>query len=153
MPEQPWHDEQYVEVDAPPEAVYRYLADFSSRLDWADTVLDVEWPHGGFVVGAEFTTAGPAAADHRRLRITALQAPLRIAWDAEGGPGVEHWEFLLLPASRGRTTLARRVTLDPAGTVRWLLRQRRHAARLAEENRTGLDRLKSSIEAAVRLQA
>lgn len=151
---QAWHDEQYTQIDAPPDAVYRYLADFTSHLDWADHVIDVERPEGGaFVVGAAFTMAGPNAEDHRTVRITALQAPMRIAWEAEGEHGTEQWEFLLLPAGKGRTTLARRVTLDPAGTLRWLLRLRRRAARMSAENEACVARIKAAVEASVRLEA
>lgn len=153
MPKQMWQDEQYVEVAAPPDAVYRYLADFTSQLDWAEQVVDVERPAAGFVVGAAFTTAGRTPEDHRTLRITALQAPMRIAWESEGGQGVEQLEFLLLPASKGRTSLARRVSIDAGGRLRRLLGGRRRIERLTEENRACLDRIKRAIEASIRLEA
>lgn len=149
----PWSDERYIEVAAPPDAVYRYLADFTSHLDWAEHVVDVERPAGGFVVGASFTIAGATVAHHRTVRITALQSPLRISFEVDAASGREQWEFLLLPAAQGHTTLARRVTLEPAGTVRWLLTQRRRAARLTEENRAGLERIKTAIEGSIRLEA
>lgn len=153
MTKQTRHDEQYVELAAAPEAVYRYLADFTSQLDWADHVVDVERPAAGFVVGASFTTAGRTPADHRRLRITALQPPMRIAWEAEGPRGVEQLEFLLLPASDGRTSLARRVTVDAGGRLRRLLGGGARIDRLAEANRACLDRIKTAMEAAVPLDA
>lgn len=146
-----WQDEQYVEVDAAPEVVFRYLADFGSQVDWAEGVVDVERPAGGFVVGAGFTTAGTSAEQHRQLRITALQSPMRIAWESRGPGGVEEWEFLLLPASGGRTSLARRVSTDRGSRLRRLLGGRRRVERLAEENRAGLERVKRAVEATTRL--
>lgn len=154
MPKQTWQDEQYIEVAAPPDAVYRYLADFTSQLDWAEHVVDVERPPAGFVVGAAFTTAGRTPEDHRTLRITALQPPMRIAWESDGGDaGHEQLEFLLLPAPKGRTSLARRVTVDAGGRLRRLLRGGRRIGRLTEENRACLERIKRAIEASIRLEA
>ncbi|MGE0228334.1 MAG: SRPBCC family protein [Dehalococcoidia bacterium] len=150
MPKRTWQHEQLIEVDAPPDAVYRYLADFGSQVDWSERVVDVERPAGGFVVGATFTTAGPATEDHRRLRITALQSPMRIAWEVGELRSREAWEFLLLPASKGRTSLARRVTIETGGRLRWLLGGKRRAERLAVENETALERIKLAIEASLR---
>jgi len=152
MPRLTRQDEQYVEVAAPPDAVYRYLADFTSQMDWAEHVVDVERPAPGFVVGATFTTAGRTPEEHRRLLITALQPPMRIAWDSHGPRGVEQIEFLLLPASNGRTSLARRVTVEAGGRLRRLLGGRQRIDRLAEENRACLDRIKAAVEASVRLE-
>jgi hypothetical protein len=147
-----WQDEQLIEVEAAPDAVYRYLADFGSLVDWTADVVDVERPAAGFVVGAAFTTAGRDAGAHRQLRITALQPPMRIAWESRGAGGIEEWEFLLLPAARGRTSLARRVSFARGGKVSWWLRGRKRAERLAEENRAGLERVKRAIEATVGLE-
>ncbi|MEZ4553676.1 MAG: SRPBCC family protein [Dehalococcoidia bacterium] len=150
MARRTWQDEQLIEVDAPPDAVYRYLADFGSQVDWSERVVDVERPAAGFVVGATFTTAGRTPEDHRRLRITALQSPMRIAWQAGESRSREDWEFLLLPASKGRTSLARRVTVESGGRLRWLLVEKRRAERLAAENRAGLERIKLAVEASLR---
>jgi uncharacterized membrane protein len=142
-----WEHEQHIEIATPPDAVYRYLADFTSHLDWSGSVIAIEPPEGGkYVVGGEFVLTGPASRDTRRARVTALQAPMRIAWEASSARVSERWEFLLLPSAAG-TTLALRLSLRTHGTLRWLLRDRWRTRRVALEQRIWLERIKAILEA------
>ncbi len=143
----PWQDEQHIEIAAPPDAIYRYLADFNSHVDWSAGVTRVDPPAGGrFVVGAEFTMAGAVPGETRTGRITALQAPMRIAWETTAERGLGQWEFLVIPVA-GATTLVQRSTLHPRNLLLWLLRDRKRARRLSIDNRTSLSRIKAIIEA------
>lgn len=144
----PWQDEQYIEVAAPTDMVFRYLADFEAHPAWSEAVLSVETPAGGdYSVGAEFGLVG-AGGKRRAARVTALQAPMRIAWAATSDDADEEWEFIVLPA-KGATTLGLRLTVQPRKALSWLLRSRWRTADLAERNRTSLAMIKAILEASL----
>ncbi len=121
----PWLDEQHIEIAAAPEVIYRYLADFNRHPGWSLSVTRVEPPAGGkFIVGAEFAMSGAAPGETWACRVMALQAPMRIAWEARGKHALEQWEFLIVPSARA-TTLAQRLTVHPRNAVLWPFRDRR----------------------------
>jgi len=143
----PWLDEQHIEIAAAPEVIYRYLADFNRHPGWSLSVTRVEPPAGGkFIVGAEFAMSGAAPGETWACRVMALQAPMRIAWEARGKHTLEQWEFLIVP-SASATTLALRLALRPDSRLRWVFRDRRGARRISAENRACLSRIKAILEA------
>jgi len=142
----PWQDEQHIEIAAPAETIYRYLADFGSQLDWSAGVTSVVLPAGGrFVVGAEFGINHAASNDGYIARITALQAPMRIAWEVTSSRAFEQREFLVIP-SAGPSTLVHRLALLPRSALRWRLRDRWRRGRVSAEHRAELARIKAIIE-------
>jgi hypothetical protein len=78
-------------------------------------------------------------------RVTALQAPMRIAWDVTSRRGVEQREFLIIP-SAGPTTLVQRLTLQPRNVLLWRLRDRWRKGRMSLEHRAELARIKAVVE-------
>lgn len=141
----PWQDEQHIEIAAPPDAIYRYLADFTNHLAWSEVIVGIEPPADGFAVGSEFVLLGASPGDRRAARVIALQAPMRIAWHAQADHSLEEWEFLILPSASG-TTLALKLTLQPSGRLRWLVRDRRRAKRSAARNAVSLAMIKAILE-------
>jgi hypothetical protein len=143
----PWQDEQHVEIAAPADAIYRYLADLSNHPAWSETVVGIEPPAGeGFAVGSEFALLGERPGERRAARVTALQAPMRVAWRAQSSRASEDWEFLILPSGPA-TTLALKLTVVPRRWVRWLARDRRRTKEMAERNAVSLAMIKAILEA------
>ena len=144
----PWQDEQHIEIAAPPDVIYRYLADFANHLAWSETLTGIEPPpEARFVAGAEFAFLGERPEDRREVRVTALQAPMRVAWRSSTARAVEEWEFLIMPSSAATTTLAVRQTLEPRQRARWLARDRWRTKELARQNAVSLAMIKAIIEA------
>jgi hypothetical protein len=144
---EPWQDEQHVEIAAPPDAIYRYLADLSNHPAWSETVVGIEPPAGeGFAVGSEFALLGERPGDRRVARVTALQAPMRVAWHVQSSRASEDWEFLILP-SGSATTLALKLTVAPRRWVRWLAHDRWRTKEMAERNALILAMIKAILEA------
>jgi hypothetical protein len=142
----PWHDEHHIEIAAPAEVIYRYLADFGSHLDWSSGVTSVDLPAGGtFVVGAEFDINNAAVEHGYSVKITALQAPMRVAWDASTPRALEQREFLIIP-SAGPTTLVHRLALQPRSTLRWRLRDRWRRHQVSSAHYEELGRIKAIVE-------
>jgi hypothetical protein len=142
----PWHDEQHIEIAAPAETIYRYLADFGSHLDWSSGVVSVDLPPGGkFVVGAEFAINNATIQHGYSVKITALQVPMRVAWEASTMRALEQREFLIIP-SAGPTTLVHRLALQPRSTIMWRLRDRWSRGRLSAGHRAELVRIKAIVE-------
>lgn len=146
----PWQDEQHIEIAAPPDAIYRYLADFANHLAWSETLVSIESPSDGrLVAGAELVFVGSRPEDRRAVRVTALQAPMRVAWRSKAAHTLEEWEFLIMPASASTTTLALKQTLEPQRRLRWLARDRWRTKRLAMQNAISLAMIKAILEADV----
>jgi hypothetical protein len=143
----PWHDEQHIEIGAPAEAIYRYLADFGSQLDWSSGVTSVDLPPGGhFVVGAEFQVNNAHVQHGCSVKITALQAPMRVAWDTTTPRAFQQREFLIIP-SAGPTTLVHKLALQPRSALRWRLRDRWRRSRISSAHRAELAQIKAIVEA------
>jgi uncharacterized protein YndB with AHSA1/START domain len=115
-----------VEIDAPIEHVYRYLADFPRHCEWAQTLERMERVHDGDEtgVGARYlTTERQAMQADRKPRATLtkgmvvktmcevreLRPNRRIAWHAHTVPKAiglyADLDFELAPTEDGRTRL------------------------------------------------
>jgi hypothetical protein len=126
----PWQDEQHVEIAAPADMVFRYLADFAAHPAWSEATATVEPPAAGsFIVGAEFGLIGSA-------------------WEARSDEAIEDWEFIVLPSATA-TTLGLRLTVQPRKPLRWLVRDRWHTSDLAAQNLVSLAMIKAILEASL----
>jgi uncharacterized membrane protein len=129
-----------ITIQAPIETVYNYLADFSKHCEWAENIKSVTQIEAGPVrVGTRFKTAeGPppvgllkkmgmmlhfmrgvagGAKTYSVAKITALEPPVRIGWEAGIPRGDDffnfvEWEFIL--ESEGSSThLTQRFNWQP----------------------------------------
>ena len=137
-----------MEIAAPADMVFRYLADFAAHPAWSEATATVEPPAAGsFIVGAEFGLVG-SGGKRREARVTALQAPMRIAWEARSDEAIEDWEFIVLPSATA-TTLGLRLTVQPRKPLRWLVRDRWHTNDVAAQNLVSLAMIKAILEASL----
>jgi hypothetical protein len=114
-----------VDVTVPPSIVFDYVADVSRHGEWASEYdhmkASAEEP-GQPAIGARYKAEGISFGTARSastlnskpaksvVTITALEAPKRLAFDAEGSNWLFHHEFTFSP-SKGGTRVERHVTM------------------------------------------
>lgn len=131
-----------VDIDAPVEEVYRYLADFPRHAEWAQTLERLELLQAGDATGAgarylsherqafqsDRTPRGPIEKGMRAKTIcyvTELQPHRRIAWRAHPTPrqGVSaQLAFDLEPLGDSRTRLTQHIVMRMAFVWQPLMR-------------------------------
>ena len=142
-----WKSEVSVDIAAPVERVYGYLADLTRHSEWSMSVAVIEQVTPGPVgVGTEFKASETLPVKLVSFaRLTALEAPARVAWESTDHRVFRtQWEFAL-SALPGGTHLVQRVTFYPLGwlgPLLLLLRQRQAPA----ENLKSLQRIKANLE-------
>src|SRR5690242_17976778 len=100
--------EASVSIDAPRDAVFAYVSDFSRHGEWAGHDLQVSRADSGPVqVGTTFSTVAKQFGTQReQSTITQMTPPQEFGWESTGALGrVHHW-FSLREAS-GTTTLTK----------------------------------------------
>jgi len=110
-----WNNEVSIDIAAPPETVYRYLADFAQHGEWSMSVTTLEQMTPGPIgVGTEFKSTETLPQTFESFaRITALDEPNRIAWESTDYQVFRtNWEFEITP-NAGGTHLVQRVTFHP----------------------------------------
>ncbi len=142
-----WSSETSIDIAAPVEKVYRYLADFTRHSEWSMSVATIEQVTPGPVgVGTEFKASEIIPTKLVSFaRITALEAPTRVAWESTDHRVFRtNWEFLL-SEYKGGTHLIQRVTFYPVsllGQVVLFIRKRQAPS----ENLKSLTRVKEILE-------
>ena len=142
-----WKNEVSIDIAAPPEKVFRYLADFSRHREWSMSVGTIEQVTPGQVaVGSEFKASETIPQNFASFaRITALDAPTRVAWESTDHKVFRtNWEMEISPNASG-THLVQRVTfhgISLFGRVFLLIRKRQ----VEPENLKSLNRLKAILE-------
>lgn len=143
-----WTYSTSIDLNAPAARVYDYLSDLARHADWSSAVRSIELVNGeAGKVGAEYRAEEDKPAKIVSFaRITALDAPRRIAWQS-----TDHrifrteWEFLIEPRTDGKTHLTQRVTFYTLSLLARLLLQMRKRQAPAE-NRASLERIKARLE-------
>lgn len=144
-----WQCEVSVEIEVPPEDVYRRLKDFSRHSEFSDGLAKVEQITPGPVgAGTRFRSEETVPGKYTSFcEITELAEPSLIAWRA----WVNHvmkteWEFRIAAAGTGTrlVQVSRWWATGPAGLLMLNLHRKRHVPR---ENQASLDRIKAVLEA------
>jgi uncharacterized protein YndB with AHSA1/START domain len=104
-----------VDVNAPPQAVFDYVADVSRHGEWGsadDHMKATAERSGPPATGSRYKAEGMlnGKLNESVVTITALEPPKRVAFDAEDSNSVFHHEFTLSP-SNGGTHVERHVTM------------------------------------------
>ena len=104
-----------VDVKAPQSKVFDYVADVSRHGEWGsadDHMKATAEKPGPPAVGARYKADGMlnGKANPSVVTITALDAPGRLAFDAEDSNSIFHHEFVFTPADGG-THVERQVTM------------------------------------------
>jgi uncharacterized protein YndB with AHSA1/START domain len=142
-----WKNEVSIDIAAPPEKVFDYLADFARHAEWSTSVSALEQITPGPVgVGTEFKSNETLPQEFVSFaKITALDAPTRVAWESTDHQVFRTvWELEMTP-SAGGTHLVQRVTFYPIsafGNEFLLIRQ----LQVEPENIKSLNRIQAILE-------
>ena len=99
-----------IQVDAPPDKAYAYVADISKHAEWsfeADKMEIKADKPGPVAVGSTFTAAGNLMGrNESKVKVTALNPPKGIEFESEDKAGINGHVFEFTPQNGG--TLIRR---------------------------------------------
>ena len=100
--------EDRISIDAAPERVFAYVADFPRHGEWAGNDLEVSATgEGPAVVGATYsTTARQFGTQREQSTITEVTPGSAFAWDSVGALGRAHHRFTLA-GDAGSTVLSK----------------------------------------------
>ena len=142
-----WKSEVSIDIAAPMDQVYRYLADFTRHSEWSMSVAKIEQMTPGSVgVGTEFKASEILPAKLVSFaRITVLEPPTRVAWESTDHKVFRtNWEFEL-SAQNGGTHLVQRVTFHTIRLIGQIMLQLRKR-QAPSENLKSLNRIKANLE-------
>ena len=155
-----------IEVAAPIEQVYDYLADFTRHHEWAQTVEPLELIQPGELsgVGAQYRSVpGPRASTgqppHRKVaqrlqarpvvEVQERSRPRRIAWEARVAPRLglrAEWAFDLTPHGEGQTTVTQTLVLHQPALFDWLWQRFGAVEKARAQWQQSLRQLKTVLE-------
>ena len=142
-----WEYETSIDIAAPPDEVYRYLADFRRHAEWSMSVAVLEQMTPAPVgVGTEFKASETLPQELVSFaRITELEAPTLIGWESTDYQVFRtRWSLTLSPRNGG-THLLQRVRFEPIGDLgEQILLMRKE--QVPEENQRSLGRMKAILE-------
>ncbi len=143
-----WETETSIDIAAPVETVYEYLADFPRHSEWSTSVGElVPVSNGPIAVGMEFEATEEVPARFTSYtRITVLEPGRRIAWESWDGRMMKvKWEFELSPQN-GSTHLVQRARFEPTSLVGRILLATIRKRQIPKENAQSLMRIKANLE-------
>ena len=144
-----WQTEVSIDIAAPAERIYAYLADPRRHVEWSLGVAEIEQIRGdGIEVGAEFKAEEKVPVKFTSFsRITLLQPARRIEWSAWDGRTFHvDWAFEITP-SGSSTLVVQRARVQPQNVLGRLLLFVIRRRQMPNENARSLRRLKEIIEA------
>lgn len=142
-----WSNEVSIDISAPPEKVFAYLADFTRHGKWSMSVSKLEkLTPGPIGVGTEFKSSETIPIEFESFaQVKALDEPTRIAWESTDHKVFRtEWTFEISPNGSG-THLVQRVTfhaISDFGKEFLPVRQ----AQVEPENLASLARMKVILE-------
>ena len=143
-----WKTETAIDIAAPVETVYQYLADFSRHPEWS-TGLEKVTPvgNGSFAVGSELeATETIPARFTSRTRIIGLEPGRRIAWESWDGRTMKvQWAFEL-SARNGSTYLVQRAQIETTSLMGRVILAAIRKRQMPKENAQSLARIKAKLE-------
>lgn len=143
-----WETESAIDIAAPVETVYEYLADFPRHPEWSTGVEElVPVDKGPVTVGTELKATEKIPARFTSYtRITALEPGRRIAWESGDGRNMKvKWAFELSPHN-GSTHLVQRACVEPTSLVGRILLAAIRKRQIPKENAQSLAQIKAKLE-------
>jgi uncharacterized membrane protein len=143
-----WQTETSIEVAAPAERVYEYLADLRRHKEWSRGVAEIEQTTPGPIqVGTEFKATEEVPMKFVSYsRITRLDPPHRVEWTAWDGSHMNvDWAFALTPTGDG-TRVVQTAQFRPQSLLGRVLLTIMRKRQIPKENRASLERLKALLE-------
>jgi hypothetical protein len=142
-----WEYETSIDIAAPPDEVYRYLADFWRHSEWSMSVAKLEQLTPGPIgVGTEFKASETLPQELVSFaRITVLDPPELIGWESTDHQVFRTRWTLALSPQNGGTHLVQHVQFEPIGDFgQQILLMRKE--QVPDENRQSLERMKNILE-------
>ncbi len=143
-----WETETAIDIAAPVETVYEYLADFPRHPEWSTGVEElVPVGQGPITVGMELKATEKVPARFTSYtRITALEPGRCIAWESWDGRTMKvKWAFELSPRN-GSTHLVQRACVEPTSLVGRILLAAIRKRQIPKENAQSLAQIKAKLE-------
>lgn len=143
-----WETETAINIAAPVETVYEYLADFPRHPEWSTGLEElVAIGQGPITVGTEFKATEKVPARFTSYtRITGLEPRRRIAWESWDGRTTKvKWVFEL-SAQNGSTHLVQRARVAPTSLVGKILLTVMRKRQIPKENARSLAQIKARLE-------
>jgi uncharacterized protein YndB with AHSA1/START domain len=144
-----WTSEVRIDIEAPAEDVYRYLADFARHREWSSaTITELRQLTPGPVgVGTEFEAAETRPSKVVTYsRITALEPSHRIAWHSWFKKLMSaDWEFEIIATGAG-SRLVQRSRWQPGNPGMEVFHRVVRRRRIPVENQHSLERIKRTLE-------
>lgn len=143
-----WHKSVSIELQAPPDQVFAYLADFTRHAEWSSNVGSIELKSGtvgqvGAVYEAHEDVPRPVVSF---ARITALRAPNLIEWESTDYKVFRtNWTFEIEPLGTG-SRLTQSVTFHPLNLFANVILYVFRVPVVEKENRASLERIKTHLE-------
>ena len=143
-----WESEVSTDIAAPVEEVYRYLSDFERHKEWSLGVAEMEpLTNGPVRVGKEFKASETTPFKFTSFaRVTTLDAPQCIAWDAWDNRVMKVQWALEISSHNGATHLVERSRWQPTNLFGMVIFNLMRKRQIPRENRRSLERIKSILE-------
>lgn len=142
--------ETRIDINAPIDHVYAYLADFTRHGEWSRSVTRLEQlTEGSIRVGTEFRASETIPGRfYSYTRVTALEPPHHLAWASTDRRVLKtEWVFDLSPTAHG-TLLTQRARFEGLHLPGRLILRFMRQPNIANENRASLERIKAILEKA-----
>jgi uncharacterized membrane protein len=143
-----WETESSIDIAAPVQDVYDYLADFSRHPEWSTGVDEITpAANGPLGVGTELkATETVPGRFTSHTRVTALEPDRRIAWESwDGRTARVQWAFEL-EEQDGRTHLVQRSCIELTSLLGRILFNLMRKRQMPKENAQSLARIKANLE-------
>ena len=142
-----WDNQVTIDIAAPIDQIYSYLADLRRHSEWSMSVAKIEQMTPGEIgVGTVFKASEELPQRLESFaRVTALDAPTRIAWESTDYQVFRtNWE-IVLSAQNGGTHLVQQVTFHTLGDLGEKILEMRKL-QVPSENMQSLNRMKEILE-------
>lgn len=139
----------HTHIARPIQEVYAYLADLGRHADWAGGLASIERTTPGPIgVGTEYRAVEAVPARFvSYARITALEPPRRIAWEARDERGVMRSRWSLeLREDGGGTEVAQHSRFEPQKLGGFVVLTLLRRWQIPGENRRSLARIRAILE-------
>lgn len=143
-----WSNSVSLDISAPPEKVFAYLADFTHHAEWSTNVKKIVLVRGETGrVGAEYEAMEDIPRPMTTFaRITELRAPNLIAWESTDKRVFRtNWRVEIEPRGDG-SRLTQRVTFHPLSFMANIILYVFRVPRVRSENLASLGRIKKILE-------